>query len=139
MTFSYGGKVLVLDEHLGRAARGLRERGIEAATLDDFDVTSTLDSDVVRGITKAMKGPWVLVTLDGSIVDDAKNFEWQRYAIAWVLLEPQIRGIAAENAKLDIIARHAHRIVEHDPGDHFTYTRRQRQSGPPSLVSRNRR
>lgn len=139
MTFSYGPTSLVLDEHLGRARRGLEERGIGAATLDDFNVTSTLDPDVIRGIASAMRGPWVLVTLDGSIVEDAPNFEWDRYAIAWVVLEPHVKGIAAERAKLDIVARHAHQIVDQQQDDHFSYTRHQRHKAPPSLVSRSRK
>lgn len=129
----------MLDEHLGRARRGLEERGIEAATLEDFNVKSTLDPDVVRGVASAMRQPWVLATLDGSIIEDFRNFEWERYAIAWVPLESHVRGIAAERAKLDIVARHAHRMIDQEPGDHFSYTRRRRQKSPPSLVSRSHR
>ena len=139
MTFRYPGRVLVLDAHLDRAARGLGERGIQAATLKDFDLPSTLDPDVVRAVANAMRDPWVLVTLDGTIVQDAEGFQWERYAIAWVVLEPQVRGIAAEREKLDIVARHAHRMLEQEAGGHFSFTRRQRQAGPPSLMRKNQR
>lgn len=139
MTFRYRGAVLVLDAHLDRAARGLEERGIQASTLKEFDLPSTLDPDVVRAVSSAMRVPWVLVTLDGTIVQDAEGFQWERYAIAWIVLEPQVRGLAAESEKLDIVARHAPRMLDQGAGEHFSYTRRQRQSGPPSLIRRSRR
>lgn len=83
--------------------------------------------------------PWVLVTMDNSIIEDHRGFEWERYAIAWVVIDPRVRGAPAEYAKHNVIHRHAHQIIEQRPGgDHFTYTQPARHRSPPSLVTRQR-
>jgi hypothetical protein len=69
------------------------------------------------------------------ILEDHPGFKWEDYAIAWVKLPPKIRGVAAENAKQEIVHRHAHQIVEQTPGQHFTYTKGRRHKSPPGLVS----
>lgn len=134
-----GEAALVLDEHLTAPASGLRDRGIDTRTVQDFHATSIHDPDVIRAIAAVMTTPWVLVTLDGTIVDEAPNFEWDRYAIAWIVVNPDLRGIVVERAKAEIVHRHAHRIVQQRPGDHFTYTRRSQYKHPPSLVSARQR
>lgn len=129
---------LVLDEHLTAVQAGVSQRGIDVRTVHDFDVTSTSDPDVIRAIAAAMDSPWVLVTMDGTIVGEHPGFEWERYAIAWLKLDAYLRGAAFEHAKADVMHRHAHQMVEQRPGDHHTYTDRARFRQPPSLVSRQR-
>jgi hypothetical protein len=130
--------VLVLDEHLTAAQAGLAQRGIDARTVHEFNAASTSDPDVIRAIDRQMAGPWVLVTMDGTIVDEHRGFDWHRYAIAWIKVPPHVRGAAFEYAKVDVIQRHAHQVVEQVPGDHYTYTERQRFKHPPSLMSHQR-
>lgn len=108
---------------------------MDARRVHDFHATSILDPDVIRAVDQAMEAPWVLVTMDGTIVDEHPNLEWVRYAISWVVIERHLKGIAVEHAKAEVLHRHAHRMVEQRPGDHFTYTRRSRFRHPPSLVS----
>ena len=87
-----------------------------------------------------MKGtPWVLVTMDSSIVDDHRGFDWSRYAIAWVQIDSQLRGIRVEHSKNEVLAKHARTMLSQIPGDHFTYTETRRYKHPPSLVTQNRR
>lgn len=132
------GAALVLDEHATGAQTGLRARGIDALTVGDFHAQSTADPDVMRAIGARLADPWVLVTCDLTLVDDHQGFDWNRYAIAWVMLPGHVQGAACEYAKIDVIQHHARRMVEQIPGDHFTYDQRARHTSPPSLVSRSR-
>lgn len=134
-----GAVALVLDEHLLAIAPGLRARGLDARTVEDFRARSTLDPDVIRAVAAAMGGPWVLLTMDGTIVTEYPGFEWDRYAIAWIVIDAHLRGASVEHAKTDVVHRHAHRMLEQRPGDHFTYTQRARYQHPPSLLTRDRR
>jgi hypothetical protein len=52
-----------------------------------------------------------------------------------VKLPPEARGVAAENAKQEIVQRHAHQMIEQTDGDLFTYTLSQRHKDPPGLVT----
>jgi len=115
-------------------------RGIVVRSVGDFGARSTLDPDVIRATARKMRAsPWVLVTMDGTIVDDHPNFEWQHYAIAWVLVDPHLLGIAVEQAKTEIVQRHAHQMIEQRPPDHHSYTVIQRHRNPPGLVSTHKR
>lgn len=136
---SSGAAALVLDEHLTAPCAGLQDRGIDARPVHDFRATSILDPDVIRAVAAVMQGPWVLATLDGSLVEDNPAFEWERYAIAWLVLDPNLKGVAVEHAKTDILHHHARRMVEQRPGDHFSYTERARHKHPPSLLSARQR
>lgn len=127
---------LVLDEHIMAGRPAMRQRGIDTRTVEDFNATSTLDPDVIRMIASEMDQPWVLVTMDGGIVDENPRFEWDRYAIAWLTIDRHHKGIAVEYAKMNALHRHAHRILEQRDGDHHTYTESARHRCPPSLVSR---
>lgn len=132
--------VLVLDEHLTALRGGLESRGIRVRTVADFGVQSTLDPDVIRGVARKMRAaPWVLVTMDVTIVEEYPRFDWDRYAIAWIVIDPYARGIAVEHAKTNVVQRHAHQIVEQRPPDHFSYTASQRHRHPPALVSAQKR
>jgi hypothetical protein len=94
-----------------------------ARTVGDFRATSIIDPDVIRAVARGMRrDPWVLVTMDAGIVENHPGFEWQRYAIAWVLIDPHLSGVAVEHAKTDVAQRHAHQMVEQRPNDHFSYT-----------------
>ena len=131
---------LVLDEPLAALRRGLESRGVSTRAVADFRLTSPLDPDVLRAISSGMgAAPWVLVTMDATIPDEHPNFEWERYAIAWILIEPHLRGIEVERAKAEVVRRHLHEITEQRPGDLFAYTRYQRHRAPPSLGSTLRR
>lgn len=128
---------LVLDEHLMGLRKGLELRGLDARTVEEFRATSTLDPDVIRAISDGMGvAPWILLTMDLTIIDDHKRFEWERYAIAWIVIESHLRGIAVENAKTNVVQRHAHVIVEQRPGDHFTV--HARSKAPNAPVARKR-
>ena len=129
------GAALVLDEHLSALQIGLKCRGIDARTLDEFHAMSTVDPDVIRAVARALTSPWVLLTMDGTIVEEHPGFEWERYAIAWVKVDKHLAGIAVEHAKVDTVQRHAHQMVEQRPGDHHTYTRDKHFKHPPSLIS----
>lgn len=131
--------LIVLDEHLMAVRQGLEQRGITVRTVADFNVRSTLDPDVVRAVASALSDPWVLVTMDGTIIDEHPSFEWGRYALAWVLIDTHLRGAAVEHAKANVVQRHAHQMVEQRAGDHFSYTERARFRHPPSLMTRNKR
>jgi hypothetical protein len=109
-------------------------------TVHECGVEATIDPDVIRAIDRIMDGRlWVLVTMDNSIVEDHPGFEWERYAIAWVLIDPHLRGAAAEQEKHEVIHRHVHQMVEQRAGDHFSYNVPSRFTHPPSLVTRQRR
>jgi hypothetical protein len=130
---------LVLDEHLMALRVGLEHRGILVRTVADLGARSVLDPDVIRAISHRLSGPWVMVTMDGTIVDEHPGFEWDLYAIAWVVIDPKLRGVAVEQAKTDVVQRHAHKMLEQRPPDHFSYTQHARHRSPPSLVSTLRR
>lgn len=129
---------LVLDEHATGALHGLRARGIDVFTVGDFHAQSTADPDVVRAIAGRLADPWVLVTCDLTLVDDHQGFDWNRYAIAWVIIPGHVQGAAYEHAKVDVIQHHARRMTAQVPGDHFTYDARACHKSPPSVVSRRR-
>ena len=82
---------------------------------------------------------WVLVTMDLTIVEEHPRFDWDRYAVAWIVVHDDLLGAAFEAAKTDVVHRHAHRIAEQARGDHFTYTVTQRIRSRPSLASQLRR
>lgn len=128
---------LVLDEQLAnpRLVQALRERGLDVATVGDFGVTGRPDPDVVRRIAEQQSGPWILVTMDLTIVQDHPGFDWLRYAIAWVRVHKDLTGGQVEVAKTETIQRHAHTIKEQTVGDHFTYSAKRCEKHPPSLAS----
>ena len=131
---------LVLDEHLAALRKGLEQRLAGARTVGEFGSNSSLDPDMIRAVSSGMGAePWVLLTMDATIPDEHPNFEWERYAIAWILIEPHLRGIEVERAKAEVVRRHLHEITEQRPGDLFAYTRYQRHRAPPSLGSTLRR
>jgi hypothetical protein len=133
--------LLVLDEQLcrGRLIEALRTRGLEVRTVKDFGAEGRPDPEVLRSIGSGLKKPWVLVTMDLTIVDDFPGFDWSRYAIAWISVREDAKGAAFEHEKNDIVHRHAHQILEQTAGDHHTYTVQQRHKSPPSLASQLRR
>ena len=133
---------LVFDEQIAspRIIQALAERGTAAQTIADMGAAGRPDPDVIRRIVRGMgAAPWVLVTLDLSITDEFPGFDWQRYAIAWVMLRGGVRGGAVEIEKTDIVQRHAHDMRSQQPGDHHTYTVSRRYKHPPSLASLMRR
>lgn len=129
--------LLVLDEQLEnrRLVQALRDRGIECRTVGDFGVQGRADPDVVRRIADQVVGSWVLVTMDLSIVEEHARFDWSRYAIAWVRIRKELKGVRAEEAKANTIHRHAHLIQEQGRGDHYTYWPKRHEKHPPSLAS----
>jgi hypothetical protein len=131
---------LVLDEHLLGVRVGLEHRGIVVRTVEDFRAKSTLDPDVIRAVGRGMrKAPWILVTMDGTIVKEHPSFDWDRYAIAWVLIDPRARGVAAEQSKNEVLHRHARAMLAQVPGCHHTYTEARHYKHPPSLITQSRR
>jgi hypothetical protein len=134
--------VLVLDEQLARPGLvvALAERGIEAQRVADFGATGKPDPEVMRRIAEGLgRRKWVLVTMDLTITEDYPGFDWARYAIAWVQVARHLRGVKVEREKANILQRHAHLMIEQQPGDHYTYNARQRFRHPPSLASQLRR
>ena len=73
--------------------------------------------------------------MDTTILEDFAGFDWSRYAIAWVVIDDRLLGAAVEQAKSNVIQRHAHTMVDQRRADHFTYTA-QRHSKHPQ-ASRN--
>jgi hypothetical protein len=67
-----------------------------------------------------MEWRWVLVPMDAMIVDENPGFEWDRYAIAWVLVEEWLLGAPVEHTKSDVVQRHAHQMTAQRAGDHFS-------------------
>lgn len=131
------GAALVLDEHLSRIIPSLNARELRAQAVGEFHAKSTLDPDVVRAVATGMRRrPWILVTMDSSIVEEHRGFEWERYAIAWIVIDAHLKGAPVERAKHEIVHRYAHVMVEQSPGDHHTYRRTRHYKHPPSLVSR---
>jgi hypothetical protein len=129
--------LLVLDEHIGnpKLVTSLQDRGIEVRTLGDFGVTGRTDPEVVRRIQQGLRKPWVLVTMDQPIVEEHEGFEWERYAIAWIVVNDKLRGARVEQGKMDVVHRHAHAIREQVPGDHHTYTVKAHFKHPPALTT----
>lgn len=128
---------LVHDEQLQRPQliTALQDRGLDVSTVADYGATGRPDPDVVRRIEEQHAGAWVLVTMDLTIIEDFPGFDWDQYAIAWVILRKEIRGAAAERTKAEIVHRHAHTIREQGRGDHFTYNREGHYKHRPSLAS----
>lgn len=133
--------LLILDEQLcrGLLIEGLRLRGYEVAPLDDFGVTGKPDPNVVRRIDEQCSAPWVLITMDFTIVEDSPGFDWDRYAIAWIVPHETLRGAAFEQEKNEIVHRHVHQMVEQGRGDHHTFTVANRYKTRPSLTAALRR
>lgn len=77
--------------------------------------------------------------MDLTIVEDFPGFDWSRYAIAWIRPREDLRGVQVEQAKADIMHRHAHAIRDQNPSDHHTYDARNHYRHPPSLASQIRR
>lgn len=129
--------LLVLDEQLTAKSLvdGLQSRGLDVQTVKDFGVTQRTDSDVVRTVGDRHKGHWVLVTMDITIVEEHRGFDWDRYAIAWIVLRDDLSGAAVERAKANILHRWAHEIVKLRPGDQHTYYETTRAKSRPSLAS----
>lgn len=127
---------LVLDEQFisNRLILALEDRGLDVKTVADFGAKGRSDPDVVRRIADGCEADWVLVTMDSTITEDFEGFEWERYAIAWVVIDEHLRGAAVEKAKSNVVQRHAHMIVEQKAGDHFTYTALRHAKSPPSLA-----
>jgi hypothetical protein len=131
---------LVLDEPLAALRADLERHGVSARTVADFRLTSPLDPDVLRAVSSGMGAtPWVLVTTNATIPDEHRSFEWERYAIAWIVVDPDLGGIAVEQARADVVLRHRDDLTRQRPGDLFTYTRFHRHRAPPSLGSTLRR
>jgi hypothetical protein len=132
---------LILDEQVARPRLvvALSDRGMLAQTVGDYGATGRPDPDVVRRISEQQPGPWVLVTMDLTIVEDYPGFDWSRYAIAWIRVDEHLRGAKVEHQKNEIIHRHAHSMLEQRPGDHHTYTAMNRYKTRPSLAYMLRR
>ena len=75
----------------------------------------------------------MLVTMDLTVVEDYPGFDWSRYAIAWVVVHESLAGARVEQAKHEIVHRHAHKIREQARGDHHTYTAERHYTTRPSL------
>jgi hypothetical protein len=133
--------LLVLDEQLtGKSlVAGLRGRGLAVKTVKDFGVTQTADPDVVKTVAERHDGPWVLVTMDTTIVEEHRGFDWTRYAIAWVVVPEHLTGLAFDQAKANVLHNWALDIVELRPGEHRTYYARRHTKSRPSLSSQLRR
>ncbi len=134
--------LLVLDEQLTARSLvdGLRSRGLDVRTVRDFGVTHGTDPDVVRTVGDRHAGHWVLVTMDVTIVEDHRGFDWDRYAMAWIVLREGLTGAAVERAKANILHRWAHEIVALRRGAQRTYHESTRAKTRPSLASQlNRR
>jgi len=92
----------------GLLIEGLQLRGLDVKTVKDFGAAGRPDLDVVRKIDDGHKGPWVLVTMDFTVLEDFPGFDWGRYAISWVIVREDLRGAAFEHEKNDIVHRHVH-------------------------------
>ena len=133
--------LLVLDEQFTARSLvdGLRSRGLKVKTVKDFGVTQRTDPDVVRTVDAHHSGQWVLVTMDVTIVEEHRRFEWDRYAIAWIVIREDLSGAAVERAKANILHRWAHEIVALRRGDQHTYYESRRAKTRPSLASQLKR
>lgn len=76
---------LVLDEQFEseRLVVALGERGMDVRTVGEFGAQGHADPDVIRRVADGCAGPWVLVRMDVTILQDFAGFDWSRYAIAW--------------------------------------------------------
>lgn len=128
--------ILVLDEQFTgkRLILALEDRGLDVKTVGDFGAEGRPDPDVVRRIADGCHDEWVLITMDTTILEDFAGFDWSRYAIAWVVIDDHLLGAAVEQAKSNVVQRHAHMMVEQRPGDHFTYSAQRHSKHPPSLA-----
>ena len=119
--------LLVLDEQLAGKSliSALGSRGLEVKTLGDYGLTGRPDPDVVRRIDEREPTVWVLVTMDLTIIEEHPGFDWDRYAIAWIVVHADLRGARIEQSKHNIVHRFAHEMVQQGRGDHHTYTERQ--------------
>ena len=134
--------LFLLDEQLAnpKLVTALTDRGYAASTVGDAGVTGRTDPNVIRGIQRfAGSRPWVLVTMDLTVVEEYAGFDWGLYAIAWVVIPEELLGSAVEKAKANVIHRHAHLIDRQAPGDHQTYALSQHFRSRPSLTSMLRR
>ena len=109
-----------------------------ASTVAYFHAKSTLDPDVMRAVDAGASEDWVLVTTDASLIEEFRHFEWDRYAIGWVVIDKHLRGAAVEAAKTEVVQRWAHEMAEQARGDHYAYYRTRHYAHPPSLVTRRR-
>jgi hypothetical protein len=132
------GATLVLEDHLSAhiLVASLNSRGFHAVPVADLGLGGKRpDADLVREIDDKADPPWTFVTLDLTIIDDASGFDWNRYAIAWIMAPKGLKGGAFEEAKQNIVHKHVEKIVAQQPGDHWTYTERSHYKHPPSLVT----
>lgn len=130
---------LVLEDHLSAHSLvvGLRGRGFSVVPVGEIGLGGKKpDADLVRLVGERVPEPWVFGTLDLTITQDSAGFDWDRYAIAWVLLKKGLTGAAAEQAKQNIVHHHIDKIVRLRRGDHFSYTERSQFQHPPDLVTR---
>jgi hypothetical protein len=134
---AHEGRIAAIDEQLEnpRHIGALSDRGCAVKTVGDFGAQGRPDPDVVRRISDQVTDPFVLVTMDLSVVEDFKGFDWNRYAIAWVQIRKELRGRAVEIAKANTLHKHLERMTGQRPGDHFTYTPERHDKRPPSLAS----
>lgn len=130
---------LVFDAHLSSTTliQGLRARGIDARAAAALGFGDGVpDLELVKGLDKYFEGSaWVLTTMDLTIIDDQSNFDWGRYAIAWIAVRPGRGGSDFEAMKHNIVHHRAMEIVAQTPGNHFTYTEKRRFKSMPSLIS----
>jgi hypothetical protein len=133
--------LLVLDEQLaGKSLMlALEARGLEVKTLGNYGVTGRPDPDVVRRIDEREPTMWVLVTMGLTIVEEHPGFDWDRYAIAWIVVHQELRGAKFEQSKHNIVHRYAHEIVQQGRGDHHSYSEQRRTRSRPSLSSQLKR
>lgn len=133
--------LLVLDEQLEAKSlvTALTDRGLAVKTLGDYALTGRPDPDVVRSIDQRESGMWVLVTMDLRIVEDHPGFEWERYAIAWILVHEDLVGVKFEQSKRNVIHKYAHEMVQQGRGDQHSYSEQRRTKSRPSLSSQLRR
>lgn len=132
------GATLVLEDHLSAhiLVAGLQGRGFNAVPVGDLGLGGKRpDSDLVREIGDQVDPPWTFVTLDLTIIDDASGFDWDRYAIAWIMAPKGLKGGAFEQAKQNIVHKHVEKMEAQQPADHWTYTERSHYKHPPSLVT----
>jgi hypothetical protein len=133
--------LLVLDEQLEAKSLvvALTDRGLAVKTLGDYGLTGRPDPDVVRRIDERQSGMWVLVTMDLGIVEHHPGFDWDRYAIAWILVHKDLRGVKFEQSKRNIVHKYAHEMVQQARGDQHSYSEQRRTKSRPSLSSQLRR
>jgi hypothetical protein len=132
------GATLVLEDHLSAhiLVASLKSRGYNAVPVAELGLGGKRsDADLVREIGDKIDTLWTFATLDLTIIDDASGFDWDRYAIAWVMVKKGLKGAGYEQAKQNIVHKHVEKMEAQQPGDHWTYTARSHHKDPPSLVS----